>query len=501
MTELRPYQLEVIEELKAQPRRKVLTAPTGSGKTVIAAELIRAAVADGKRVIFVAHRRELIHQAADKLADFGIEAGVILAGEPSDPDALVQVASVQTLWQRAMVRKTEQLPPADLVVIDEAHHCRAKTYRELIEKYPDAAIIGLTATPCRADGRGLGNVFEAMVECPPVQALIELGFLVPTRVFAPSTPDLEGVHTRHGDYVEKELAERVDRPELVGDIVVHWHRLSGRRKTVVFATGVAHSIHLRDEFRKSGVLAEHIDGKTPKDERDGILRRLSSGEVELVTNCAVLTEGWDQPDVSCIVLARPTRQMGLYRQMIGRVLRPHPGKDHALVLDHAGAVFRHGLVEEPVEWTLDADKRAEAPVHAARGMSPHGPKALCTCQKCSAVRIGGKPCPVCGHMPRRLGQGVEVLEGELAQVDRQGRLHPCQFSEEQKRTFHRMLLGIALDRGHKPGAAAHRFKARFGHWPLDRAVEPLPPNAEALAWDRHCRIRYAKAMEKAGAGA
>ena len=160
----------------------------------------------------------------------------------------------------------------------------------------------------------LGNIFNALIECPQVQELIDLGHLVRTKVFAPSKPNLKGVTVRQGDYAEGELADRMDRAELVGDIVTHWHRLADRRKTVVFATSVAHSIHLRDEFLKSGVRAEHIDGSTPKDERDEILNRLSTGEIEIVINCMVLTEGFDCPDIGCIVLARPTKSMGLFRQ-------------------------------------------------------------------------------------------------------------------------------------------------------------------------------------------
>jgi DNA repair protein RadD len=245
---LRPYQLDSVARIIAAIDPMVV-APTGSGKTVIVAEVIRQA--ENKLVLVIAHRRELIKQMGDKLADFGITAGIILAGEPMNQMARVQVASVQTLWSRCMRGNTD-LPPADIVVIDEAHHCRARTYRRIVESYPNAKIIGLTATPSRRDGRGLGATFKTMIETPQVEQLIDLGFLVKTRVYAPSTPDLKGIHTRQGDYVESELAERVDRPELVGDIVSHWHRLAERRPTVVFATSVAHSIHLCEEFRKIG---------------------------------------------------------------------------------------------------------------------------------------------------------------------------------------------------------------------------------------------------------
>jgi DNA repair protein RadD len=151
------------------------------------------------------------------------------------------------------IRGGQDLPPADIIFIDEAHHAPAATYRTIIEQYPDAQIIGMTATPCRRDGRGLGGIFERLIECPQVSELIKLGYLVRTKVYAPSTPDLKGVHTRQGDYVESELAKIMDKAELVGDIVSHWHRLAERRKTVVFATSVTHSIHLCDEFAKSGV--------------------------------------------------------------------------------------------------------------------------------------------------------------------------------------------------------------------------------------------------------
>jgi DNA repair protein RadD len=337
---LRPYQLDVIDrariEAAAGRRRILLVAPTGSGKTVIAAAIIAAAVAKRSRALFITHRRELVQQASRKLNDFGVDHGIVAAGFPSQPGELVQVGSIQTVTARAIRSSTIELPAADLVVVDEAHHARAQTYRRLIEAYPSAVILGLTATPCRSDGRGLGNVFDVLVGCPQVEELIRLGFLVPTRCYAPWKPDLDGVHVRQGDYVEAELAERMDRLDLVGDAVENWLRLADHRRTVVFATSVAHSVHLRNEFRRSDILAEHVDGSTPHEERAAILAGLASGNVEVVCNCMVLTEGFDLPELGCIVLARPTKSMGLFRQMVGRGLRTAPGKSDCIVLDHSG---------------------------------------------------------------------------------------------------------------------------------------------------------------------
>jgi DNA repair protein RadD len=453
---------------------------------------------ENSHVLFLAHRRELIHQARNKLADFGVRAGLILAGHSPDKMLGVQVASIQTLWSRC-IRQDNDLPHADIVFVDEAHHARARTYRQIIDAYPDARIIGMTATPCRRDGRGLGNVFDAMVECPQVAELIRLGYLVRTKIFAPVKPNLRGVKVRQGDYAESQLAERMDRPELVGDIVTHWHRHTDGRKTVVFATSVAHSIHLRDEFVKSGVRAEHIDGSTPKDDRDEILARLECGDLELVSNCQVLTEGWDMPDVACCILARPTKSMGLFRQMVGRVIRPAEGKDHALVLDHAGAVFQHGFIEDPVVWTLDEDRKAETPAQEARTLSPSD--RLLECSQCQAIRTAGKPCGHCGFMPKRPGEYLHVIDGDLAHLQRNGQQHPYNYTPEERRNFHAMLRHIAQERGYNIGRAAHKYREKFGGWPPDRHLAPIPPSSEVLAWERHCRIRYAKAMQKAAANA
>jgi superfamily II DNA or RNA helicase len=505
---LRPYQSDVIARIDAEivagRRRILMVAATGAGKTIVAGAVIADNASRQKHVLFLAHRRELIQQTSAKLHAAGVDHGIVQAGFPTRPCERVQIASISTLHARAVRSNRMDLPPADLVVVDEAHHCRAQTYRKLMAAYPSAVILGMTATPCRGDGRGLGNAFDVIVECPPIAELIASGFLVPTRVYAPTRPDLSGVHVERGDYVERELATRMNEQKLVGDVVCHWHRLAERRRTVVFATGVAHSVHLRDEFRASGVWAEHIDGSTPVEQRDAILARLAEGTVEVVTNAMVLTEGWDQPHVSCLVLARPTKHMGLYRQMVGRVLRPALGKVDALILDHAGAIFEHGFVEEPVIWTLAEDRRADNPVHKSRGL--HRAPALATCPECSAVRLEGRPCTACGWRPQSKAAAVDVVDGELGHVDRQRRAERTTPTASEKDRWHGGLWFIANERArarafNTRGWVYHKFVEKFGHKPPWGQPMPAEPGAEIRAWVRSRDIAFARAMAKRGAAA
>jgi DNA repair protein RadD len=408
-------------------------------------------------------------------------------GSPRAPTPPVQVCSIQTLHARAIRGARIELPPADVIFIDECHRIRARTYRQLLERYPTAIIVGLTATPVRGDGRGLGAAFDILVEGAPIAELIAEEYLVGTRFYAPARPDLKGIKVRLGDYVESQLAERMDKPKLVGDIVEHWLRLGENRRTVVFATGVAHSIHIRDEFRRAGIRAEHIDGTTPVEERDRILAQLAVGEIDIVCNCAVLCEGWDRPEVSCLILARPTKSLGLYLQMVGRVLRIFPGKTDALILDHSGAVFEHGFPEDQIEWTLEEDRKARNKAHARRGQY-HAPQ-LTTCPKCSAVRMEGKPCPACGWRPAAKPESVEVADGELGLLGRDGNVTA---PYQDKVRFQRQLIWIAQEKGHSRHWVSHTYRAKFGVWPKTAAVDPQPPDPAVRAFVRARAIAYAK---------
>jgi DNA repair protein RadD len=332
---------------------------------------------------------------------------------------------------------------------------------------------------------------------PTFEELKAAGRLVGSRIFAPVRPDLKGVKIRQGDYVESDLAAAMDKRKLVGDVVTHWLRHAEGRRTVVFATGVQHSIHIRDEFRAAGVLAEHIDGSTPREERDSILARLKAGRVQVVTNCMVLTEGWDQPEVGCIILARPTKRIGMYVQMVGRGMRASPGKTDVIIIDHSGAVHDFGLPEDEITWTLDTDKKAVNEAHEARKADPHR-RGLATCPKCSALRMEGDPCGSCGWRPVTKSRYVEFQDGDLGEVRRDRNVH---VSDQNEFTFYRELVAIhRFKKLHNPsikeGWIAWKFKDRFGRFPpWDWAkLDPVDPTAATISWVRSRDIAYAKSM-------
>jgi DNA repair protein RadD len=499
---LRPYQEQVVtdyeDKIAEGVRRILIIAPTGSGKTVILSEITKRAKAAKKQVLFVAHRDELLTQARDKLKSFGIIAGIIKAGRERDlrPLAAVQVAGIQTLHARAVRAKTMELPPADLVVVDEAHHVRAMTYQTIVSAYPNAIIIGLTATPCRNDGRGLGNAFDAMIEAPQIGELIQLGHLVKLKIFAPPAPNLRGVDVAStGDYVVNQLSDRMNTDPLVGDFVEHWLKHGQRRRSVVFAVDIAHSVHIVEELIKADVKAEHLDGTTPQADREAIIGRLASGETEIVSNVGVLTEGFDLPDIGCIALVRPTRSLGLFRQMIGRGLRPADGKSDLIILDHSGGVHRHGRPDDPIAWTLDTDKRAANPTHDARITKHHDPFVECTA--CGHLRMRGIACDHCGWEPKPQARAVEYVDGQLVELGKPAVVR----TETECKIFYAELRGYQQTARRRDGSpyrdgwAANQYRIKHGYFPpRSWNHDPsLTPTLATLRWIKSRQIAWAKA--------
>jgi len=362
------------------------------------------------------------------------------------------------------------LPEASLLVLDECHRSRSQSWIDLIESYPKAILLGLTATPARKDGKGLGDIYSDLVIAASYEELIAEGSLVPTRIFAPFVPDLKGVRSAGGDYIEKELVPRMDKPKLVGDIVETWEKYADDRPTVVFASGVAHSMHICEQFNKNGIPAEHIDGDTETVIRDEALARFRQGRYAVLTNCAVLTEGWDMPRCSCAVLARPTKSIVLYRQMAGRIQRPDPesGKTDCLILDHSGAVFQHGFPDDDMEWVLSKSEKASS---ARSEQREREGKTIVTCPECGRAYEWQPTCPECGcPAPKRKSKPVKVKKGQLQEVQRKRAQVATQAERQAKWNS---FVGVCIGRGLKIKCASGMYKSYYGVYP-NNGIRGLP---------------------------
>ena len=470
---LRPYQQLSVDGLRkslsTNHKRPILVAPTGSGKTHIACAVVQGALDKGNSVLFLAPRRELIYQARDRLQKHGIDSGVIMAGEPRSPYERVQIASFDTLHARGMRAQTMLMPDADVVIVDEAHLSIADTRKKIIEHYKEKVIIGLTATPARGDGRGLGEIYDDLVVSTSMKELVDNGYLVPARYFAPSKPDLSKLKTSKGDYVVKELEKRVDVPHLIGDVVDNWMRIAPDRQTVVFCVTRSHARHVFEAFTDAGVSAGYLDGNTPLDERKQVLEDIATGRIQILVNVFVATFGWDCPSISCVVLARPTRNISLYLQTAGRGLRPSEGKQDCIIIDHSGAIEQHGFVDDDIPWTLSSDEDIREK-KAQQQKERNEPKDI-TCKICGTVFRSRRDCPNCGHTMIQKGKPIPVHKATLKELRKSGKA-----PQLDKQKFWYECIFKASHRGLKAGAAAHMYRKEFGCWP--RGLDRVPKGSE-----------------------
>jgi DNA repair protein RadD len=449
--ELRSYQLQAIASVRIavmQANRALLVMPTGSGKTVVFSEICRLANDKGKKVLILVHRRELVKQASDKLTKAGVQHGIIAAGfDPSDQP--VQVASVQTLIRRL---NSGTFTP-DLIIIDEAHHAVAGSWDKIIGHFTDAKIIGVTATPSRLDGRGLGSHFSTLVSGPSVEQLTKLGFLSPHRVFAPPViADLSNVKTRAGDYANDQLSEAMDRPTITGDAIGHYRRLADGLPAIAFCCSIAHAKSVCESFNKAGYRAKLVTGNMPMEERDEAISGLADGRTQVLCSVDVVSEGTDVPAVSAAILLRPTQSEALYLQQVGRILRPKPGKI-AIVLDHVGSTLKHGFVDDLRKWSLDSKPRRK---------NFEGVPSVRQCPICFAAFRPQPVCPMCGHeFPVKPKRQLTEREGELREMRRQDAIERREKRQEigRARTLPE-LLALAKKKGYKPGWAYKIFYGR-----------------------------------------
>ncbi len=411
MIKLREHQQQSYDEIKQamQHHQAILfVAPTGFGKTIMMAAMAWNVRQKSKKLYFTVHRRTLITQSAKTLDKFTIDYGIISAGYIAIKK-LIQVCSIDSLKNRLAKH-----PIPDLLVIDEAHHCRAKGWGKVVTYYKEAGsfIIGLTATP----DPELSKYFDVIVEGKNVKWLIENKFLSDYTLFVPSHPDTSSLHVRMGDYVQKETEALMDKPKITGDAITHWNKYAKDKRTIAFCVSIAHSKHTASSFNSAGIPSAHLDGDTSAEERSRIIYDFAMGKIKVITNCGIFCEGFDlsaQIDmditVEAVILLRPTQSLTLYLQQVGRALRYKPY--NAIILDHANCVETHGLPDEEREWSLTPgdNKKKAVPTGAS----------IKICPKCFAAQLPfRKSCSFCKFVFETQDREVEHVEGVLVEANK-----------------------------------------------------------------------------------
>ena len=434
--QLRDYQKRFVRDIRdsflSGARAPIGVAPTGSGKTAVMAHIAKGAAAKSNTCGIIAHRQELITQTSLALARGGVWHHVIapdsvrrecvrqhveeLGRSFYNSEAPSAVASVQTLARR--LTTSDAPDPFKLLFLDEGHHAVAGQWASLRAAMPEARILGMTATPERLDGKGLGThaggPYDDMVRGPTVEELIGLGFLSRPRIYSPPTEiDTSRLRTERGDYKRGDAAQVVDKPSVTGDVIEHYRRLANGVPAIAFCVSVDHARHVAEQFASAGYQSACVDGTMHDAERRRAIRALGEGRLHVLTSCDLISEGTDIPIVGAAILLRPTQSLGLYLQQVGRVLRPYPGKEYSLILDHVGNALRHGLPEEVREWSLDGR------VKKKRGAKEDSGPPVRVCMECYASFPPTlDACPMCGaEVPKAGRAALEQRDGELVEVD------------------------------------------------------------------------------------
>ncbi|MEO0408518.1 MAG: DEAD/DEAH box helicase [Cyanobacteria bacterium P01_A01_bin.135] len=464
--QLRPYQTELIDDLYRTINqgysRIAVIAGTGAGKTIISGRICADAAANGCWLLFIVHLDILVEQTYNKMSAFGLRCGFIKAGWPEDPEAPMQIASVQTMARRDWWQNW----PASMVFYDEAHTTAFSQVGQqvLYRTHPGAIHIGMTATPFRLGSGQMGDHFQAMVASPVPAAIQQMGYLSTMKYYgvpAEGQIDLGGVRMMAGDYDERDLKNACDRPELIERIVDEWQRLTPGKRTIAFCVDVEHAEHVALAFRDIGVAADMVAGSTKIKDRQRLYAALGSGDLLVLTSCNVISIGFDEPSVEVGLLLRPTQSTALHFQQIGRVMRisPQTGKTHGTILDQAGNVARLGFPEDIRTYYLPTSL-------APRGKG--GPPPSKQCPMCTRmVRTYMTECPDCRYQWPDLHQ---VCTDDMVELVGDAQL-PF-LDEGQMLAYFKTHRRQAFEAGQVPDWTRKVFFQRFGRWPRD-------------AWYRH----------------
>lgn len=452
--QLRDYQQELVVKcvasLKRGFKKPLLVLPTGGGKTAIASELVRRSYNKGKSSIFIVHRQELLRQTYLTYQKNGITPAIIQGGVNPDYTNPMQIASVNTL-----VRRLDKVSPPDLVFIDECHHQPGSMWSAVTDAFPNAIVVGLTATPCRLDGKPLGKFFDVMLEVINVKQLIERGYLSPYLYYAPSSINTSELSmSSNGDYSKESLAQASFSASIVGDNIEQYKRLAMGKRNVVFAINRMHGADIARRYNEAGIKAEFLDGETPNAQRKATLERFNKGETKVLVNVDLFGEGFDLPAIEVVSLLRPTASTSLYLQQVGRGLRICEGKTHAIILDHVNNYQRHGMPDEIREWSLDGGltkrKRGESSSIAIK-----------RCPKCFFAHAPALKCPNCGYVYEANGKEIKEIAGELVL------LGSDEYRQAQKKEVIiantlEELIRIETDRGFKKYWAEKQWQLKTG---------------------------------------
>lgn len=444
---LRKYQTNVLEKvyasMKTGSKRILIVLPTGAGKTVLFAWMAAQSQERGRVVWFLVHRRELMDQTIETFDRFGISRNNIHIG---------MVATV--------ANHPERLPKPDVIIFDEAHHSAAGTWEKIITQFPDAFLLGLTATPCRLDGKPLGKIYSDMIVGVTTAELIDSGHLSQYRYFAPSVADLSGLKKKGADFDQQEAAGLLMQKAIYGDVIQHWRSYANNLRTIVYCASIQHSKEVADAFQEDGVNAVHFDGGTPTEERRRIVADFRSGVIQILCNVDLVGEGFDVPDCWCCVMLRPTASTTLFIQQAGRALRPQPGKT-AILLDHVGNYSRHGLPDDLRRWSLTETLRQEDQYRE------DGQLLVKQCTFCFfTFPAGPSVCPNCGEEIKKTREELKRMEKVRLEEIKQSRREQSEASVSQGgieacRTL-QDFQAYAKQHGYKSGWAYMKWKARCG---------------------------------------
>jgi superfamily II DNA or RNA helicase len=469
--QLRDYQLEIIEKARQKMRegckRFLITSPTGSGKTCLTAHMLKTAASKGMDSLFLVHRRELIKQSSNTFGAVNVRHGIISAGFRPDYVPHVQIGSIGTVGNRI-----HKIKKPTLIIWDECHHIASNSWTKIFHAFPDAFHVGLTATPERLDGKGLGKYFEHMIRGPEVEWLIDEGYLCKYVIYAPPGPSMENVKIRMGDFSKKEVNEAYLTPQILGDSVKLYRKHIDGKRAIVFSPSIEYSENLILAFNADGVRARHVDGESEEELRDGAIRSFKEDELKILSNVGLFGEGFDVPALDSVIDSSPTMSLSAYLQRFGRCLRPMyaPGmpletreqrfaaiaagpKPFAVYLDQAGNVLRHGLPDEFRDWDLEGRKGRDAKKQSA---------PIKTCGQCYAVNHAAAVfCKQCGFQFRTEGRAIEKVDGDLVKVD-VDELRRARLREQGSARSEEALIALGRQRGYKrPEAwARHMMIAR-----------------------------------------